>query len=67
MEEFSASTNNLSSRRIVNAESSQVVKESAFQPIVITESGQVVKESASQPNIIVESSEVQRNIRFKDP
>ena len=67
LEEFSASTNNLSSRPIVIEESSQVVKESAFQHIVITKSGQVVKESASQPNIIAESSEVQHNIRFKDP
>ena len=48
-------------------ESSQVVKESAFQPIVIVESSQVVKESAFQPNIIAESSQVQHNIRFKDP
>ena len=47
-------------------ESSQVVKESTFQPIVITEISQVVKESASQPNIIAESSQVQHNIRFKD-
>ena len=62
LEEFSASTNNLSSRPIVIEESSQVVKESAFQHIVITKSGQVVKESASQPNIIAESSEVQHNI-----
>ena len=48
-------------------ESSQVVKESAFQPIVIAEISQVVKESASQPNIIAESSQDQHNIRFKDP
>ena len=48
-------------------ESSQVVKESAFQPIVIAESSQVVKKSASQPNIIPEGSQVQHNIRFKDP
>ena len=44
LEEVSASTNNSSSRPIVIAESSQVVKELAFQPIVFAESSKVVKE-----------------------
>ena len=35
LEEVSASTNNSSSRLIVIAEISQVVKESAFQPIFL--------------------------------
>ena len=41
LEEISASTNNSSPRSIVIAESSQVVKEPAFQPNVIAESSQV--------------------------
>ena len=48
-------------------ESSNVVKESASQPIIIRKSGQVVKEAASQPNVSAESSQVQYNIRFQDP